>query len=134
MIGTKFLWIAEDVEVLYKFRNVRRLTLYTRKDSDVDIDFSSEVRTEVLFPYLQTLRLHGKPPWEVVRVLSIPTLEEVEFNSESSFDLFKDTSFAPTIETIHIRILRSSPETTTSEKVEGLLAHVSRLRCLSVPQ
>jgi hypothetical protein len=134
-LGTDSIWCARDVEVLYEFRNVRRLTLYTVGDPCFT-DSPNEVRTEVLFPSLHSLRLYGEPVREVAKVLKTPRLKEVEFDEVLSFNLFKDVSFVSTIQTAHVKIRRCNIalEASSSEKVRELLAVAPLLQRLCVPK
>jgi len=134
-LGTDSIWYASDVEVLYEFRNVRRLTLYT-VGAPCFTGSPNELRTEVLFPYLHSLRLYGGPVWEVVKVLKAPRLKDVEFDEVSSFDLLKVVSLASTIETAHVRIRRCNinSEASCSEKIMELLTAAPLLERFRVPR
>ena len=133
-LGRESIWNLEDVEVLYKFRNVRRFTLYTVNYIDAIAYSPSEPWVEVLFPRLHSLRLKGELAWVIVRVLKTPVLKEVEFDMVSSSALFEDASLAPTVETVHIRIAKYDAPRSTLEMFKGLLTVVPLLRYITVPK
>ena len=133
--GSDTIWRPKDVEVLDRFSNVRRLTLYT-VGHPLFARRPNDLKTEVLFPYLHSLRLYGQLVWEIVKVLKTPKLKELEFDEVSSFDLLKRVSLASTIDTVHVQIRRDNIDSVVGvyEKIVELPAVAPLLQRLRIPK
>ena len=134
-LGADYTWHIEHVEVLYKFSNVRRLTLFTGR-YPWSIQPSDDLTTEILFPHLHSLRLYGESVWELVKNFKTPKLKELKFDEISFLDLLKGVSLASTIESAHIQIRQRDidSEVSYSEKVMGLFTVSPLLKHLRVPK
>jgi hypothetical protein len=141
-LGTDTVWVDEDVEVLCKFGNLRRLTLSALPNPSYSSSrFPSKIKTEVLFPHLHRLKLLGKPAREIIRLIEAPALKRVEFDDITAFDIFKYASFASVVQTVYIMHGMVYNDNATlamldsiSKRVMGLLAFPPRLQRIRLPK
>jgi hypothetical protein len=123
-LGTDTGWIDEDVEVLCKFGNLRRLTLCALPNLGYSAPESSTIKTEVLFPYLHSLKLQGNPAQHLLLLIKAPVLKDVEFDNITASNVFKYASFASIVETVHIMDTTDCQESATPATISKCAMHL----------
>jgi len=97
LIESRWAWHLEDLHYIASFKNILRLTLFSSHEG---AHFEPEAPEEIHLPQLKDLRLKGFIHLKLIRLLSAPSLNKIEFDHYESINAILSHLVSTDIETI----------------------------------